>query len=43
MKDIDDRDLKSEIDQISKRIDAIVQEMEKLDPARKKEADQEQG
>lgn len=43
MRDIDDRDLKSEIDQISERIDAIVQQVEKLDPARNEEADQEQG
>ncbi len=43
MREIEDRDLKSEIDQISKRIDAIVQQMEKLDPARKEEPDTEQG
>lgn len=43
MRDIDDSDLKSEIDQISERIDAIVQQVEKLDPARREEADQEQG
>ena len=43
MKDIDDRDLKSEIDQIPQRIDAIVQQVEKLDPARKEEAEPDQG
>lgn len=32
MKEVDDLDLKAEIDQISKRIDAIVQQVEKLDP-----------
>jgi|GEM_PF-1358784 len=35
MKDIDDLDLKEEIDRISKRIDAIVQQVEQKDPARK--------
>jgi len=43
MNDIDDNDLKSEIDQISQRIDAIVQQVEKLDPARKEEVDPDQG
>ena len=38
MREIDDQDLKNEIDQISKRIDAIVQQVEKLDPAKKEEA-----
>jgi hypothetical protein len=33
MNDIDDLDLKAEIEQISKRIDKIVQQVEKLDPA----------
>lgn len=42
MKDIDDLDLKAEIDQISKRIDAIVQQVEKLDPARKQKQESEQ-
>ena len=37
MQDIDDLDLKAEIDQISKKIDTIVQQVEKLDPARKEE------
>jgi hypothetical protein len=32
MKELDDVELKEEIDQISKRIDAIVQQMEKLVP-----------
>ena len=41
MKETDDHDLKSEIDQISKRIDAIVQQVEKLDPALKDEEDQD--
>ncbi|MDA8140553.1 MAG: hypothetical protein M0036_18060 [Desulfobacteraceae bacterium] len=35
MNEIDDLELKAEIDQISKRIDAIVQQVEKLDPAAK--------
>ena len=43
MKDVDDRDLKKEIDQISRRIDEIVQQVEDLDPARKKEPDADQG
>ena len=43
MREIDDRDLKSEIDQISERIDAIVQQVEKLDPAPTEETDPEQG
>ena len=43
MREIEDRDLKSEIDQISERIDAIVQQVEKLDPARKEEPDNDQG
>lgn len=34
MKEIDDLDLKSEIDQISKKIDAIVQKFEELAPVR---------
>lgn len=32
MKDIDDLDLKAEIDQISQKIDSIVETFEKLDP-----------
>ncbi len=32
MKDIDDLTLKAEIDQISKKIDSIVETIEKLDP-----------
>jgi len=43
MREIEDRDLKSEIDQISERIDAIVQQVEKLDPAKKEEPDNDQG
>jgi hypothetical protein len=43
MREIEDRDLKSEIDQISERIDAIVQQVEKLDPARKEEPDNDRG
>lgn len=35
MKEVDDLDLKAEIDQISQRIDAIVQQVEKLDPETK--------
>jgi len=35
MKEIDDMDLKAEIDRISKKIDEIVHQVEKLDPANK--------
>lgn len=43
MDDIDDLDLKAEIDQISKRIDTIVQQVAEFDPAAKEqpEGDQE--
>lgn len=34
MKEMDDLELKAEIDQISKKIDAIVQKFEELEPAR---------
>lgn len=34
MKDIEDLDIKAEIDQITKRIDAIIQQVEQLDPAK---------
>jgi hypothetical protein len=33
MDEIDEADIKAEIDEISKKIDAIVQNIEKLDPA----------
>lgn len=39
MKEIDDLDLKAEIDEISKKIDSIVQNIEALDP-QKNENDQ---
>jgi hypothetical protein len=42
MKNTDDIDLKAEIDQISKRIDAIVQQVEKMDPARKDREESQQ-
>jgi hypothetical protein len=42
MKDIDDIDLKAEIDQISKKIDTIVQQVEKMDPARQDKEEPEQ-
>ena len=38
MKELDDLDLKSEIDQISKKIDAIVQQFEEFAPVRPEEA-----
>lgn len=38
MKEIEDLDLKTEIDQISKKIDAIVQRFEELAPIRKEDA-----
>jgi len=34
MKEIDDLDFKAEIDRISKKIDEIVQQVEKFDPVR---------
>lgn len=37
MKEIDDLDLKAEIDQISKKIDAIVQNFEEFAPTPKEE------
>lgn len=42
MKEVDDLDLKMEIDQISKRIDAIVQQMEKFDPNSKEQPQTDQ-
>lgn len=42
MKEIDELDLKAEIDQIAKRIDAIVQQVEKFDPAVKENQETEQ-
>jgi len=38
MKEIDDLDLKSEIDQISKKIDTIVQKFEEFAPVRTEDA-----
>jgi hypothetical protein len=37
MKEIDDLELKAEIDQISRKIDAIVQKFEDLAPVRKED------
>lgn len=37
MRDVDDLDLKAEIDQISKKIDAIIENVERLDPARRED------
>lgn len=37
MDDLDDMALKAEIDQISQKIDAIVEKVQQLDPARQKE------
>jgi hypothetical protein len=42
MREIDDMDLKAEIDQISKKIDAIVQKFEELAPIQKQHACQKQ-
>lgn len=42
MMDIDDLALKAEIDRISEKIDAIVKKVEQLDPARKKEENDEE-
>ena len=41
MKEIDDLDLKAEIDQISKKIDTIIQKVENLDPHRTDKSDDE--
>jgi coenzyme F420-reducing hydrogenase delta subunit len=41
MKEVDDLDLKAEIERISKKIDEIVQQVEKLDPVRKEKQEQE--
>jgi len=41
MNEIDDLDIKAEIDQISKKIDAIVQQVEKLNPDGKETAEPE--
>jgi hypothetical protein len=38
MKEMDDLELKTEIDQISKKIDAIVQKFEELEPSRSEDA-----
>ncbi|MBR9979897.1 MAG: hypothetical protein KFF50_02610 [Desulfatitalea sp.] len=41
MEDVDEMDLKAEIDRISQKIDAIVETVERLDPARKNETPHE--
>jgi hypothetical protein len=38
MKEIDDQELKAEIDRIGKKIDQIIEQVEKLDPVRKTSA-----
>lgn len=35
MEDVNDMDLKAEIDRIAQKIDTIIETVEKLDPARK--------
>jgi hypothetical protein len=42
MRDVDDLDLKAEIDQISKKIDAIIENVERMDPARREDTAPEQ-
>ncbi|MFZ1983940.1 MAG: hypothetical protein WAU91_05960, partial [Desulfatitalea sp.] len=42
MKEMDDLELKAEIDQISKKIDAIVQKFDELKPARSEDANSQQ-
>jgi hypothetical protein len=42
MKDVDDLELKAEIDRISKKIDAIIERVEGSDPAGKEHASPEQ-
>lgn len=42
MKDLDDLDLKAEIDEIAKKIDTIIQQVDHLDPTRQDAPDQEQ-
>jgi uncharacterized coiled-coil protein SlyX len=42
MKDVDDLELKAEIDQISKKIDAIIERVEQSDPAGKEHPSPEQ-
>lgn len=39
MKELDDLDIKAEIDEISKKIDAIVQNIENLDPDKQEPKD----
>jgi len=34
MKDVDEQDLKAEIDEISKKIDTIIQNIDRLDPTK---------
>jgi hypothetical protein len=34
MKEVDEQDLKAEIDEISKKIDTIIQNIESMDPAK---------
>lgn len=40
MKEVDDLELKAEIDQIAKKIDTILQNVEKLDPDRTDKSDE---
>ena len=42
MKEADELELKAEIDQISKKIDAIVQNIDRMDPT-KKDSEEDQG
>lgn len=42
MTDTDERKLKAEIDEIIKKVDRIVKNIEELDPAKRKESQQEQ-
>ena len=42
MTDSDDRKLKAEIDEIIKKVDTIIKNIDELDPAKKKDLEQEQ-
>ena len=37
MKEVDELDLKAEIDEISKKIDTIVQNIDRMDPTKKEQ------
>lgn len=41
MREIDDQNLKAEIDEISKKIDSIIQKIDHLDPTHKENKDKE--